>query len=69
MDRVSSHLGWSKSYFCQEPVEDYDYWDQPHEVEARNEEQRLYDLYLSDKEGVPAGEPFYNWSNRLTRAL
>lgn len=68
---IEYRLTWDgqKSYFCQEPVEDYDYWDQPHEVEARNEEQRLYDLYLSDNEGVPAGEPSYNWSNRLTRAL
>ena len=66
---IEYRLTWDgqKSYFCQESVEDYDYWDQPHEVEARNEEQRLYDLYLSDKEGVPVGKPSYDWSNRLTR--
>lgn len=52
---IEGRLTWDgqKSYFCQECTEDYEYWDQPHEIEARNEERRLYDLYLSDKESVP----------------
>ena len=58
-----------KLCYSQEPVENWDYVDQPHEIEAREEEIRLYDLYLIDKQGVPAGEPSYNWSNRLCSAL
>ena len=42
-----------KMCYCQEPVEKYDYVDQPHEIEARKWEEILYDLYLSDKQGVP----------------
>jgi hypothetical protein len=30
-------------------VENYDYWDQPHEIEAREEEVRLYDQWLNEK--------------------
>ncbi len=42
-----------KMCYSQEPVENYDYWDQPHEIEAREEEVRLYDLYMSDKQDSP----------------
>ena len=42
-----------KMRYCQEPVEKYDYVDQPHEIEAREWEEILYDLYLNDKQGVP----------------
>ena len=42
-----------KMRYCQEPVENYDYEDQPHEIEARENETILYDLYLNDKQGVP----------------
>ena len=42
-----------KMRYCQEPVENYDYQDQPHEIEARKEEIRLYDLYLNEKQGSP----------------
>ena len=42
-----------KMNYCQEPVEKYDYVDQPHEIEAREWEEILYDLYLNDKQGVP----------------
>ena len=43
-----------KMRYCQEPVENYDYEHQPHEIEARKMENILYDRYLSDKEGGPA---------------
>jgi hypothetical protein len=46
-----------KMCYCQEPVENYNYEDQPHEIEARDSEIILYDLYLIDKQGVPDGEP------------
>ena len=42
-----------KMCYCQEPVENYDYEDQPHEIEAREQEEILYDLYMSDKQGSP----------------
>ena len=42
-----------KMCYCQEPVENYDYEYQPHEIEARESEEILYDLYLNEKEGVP----------------
>ena len=45
-----------KMCYCQEPVENYDYEDQPHEIEARESEEILYDLYLKEKEGVPVKE-------------
>jgi hypothetical protein len=35
-----------KMRYCQEPVENYDYEYQPHEIEARESEEVLYDLYL-----------------------
>ena len=35
-----------KMYYGQHKVEDYDYWDQPHEIEAREQEEILYNLYL-----------------------
>ena len=42
-----------KMCYCLEPVENYDYKDQPHEIEARDSEIILYDLYMSDKQGGP----------------
>jgi hypothetical protein len=58
-----------KMRYCQEPVENYDYEDQPHEIEARENETILYNLYLNDKQSVPAGKPDHNWSNRLCSTL
>ena len=55
-----------KMRYCQEPVENYDYWDQPHEIEAREEEVRLYDQWLNEKESVPVGKPVQFFQNRLT---
>jgi hypothetical protein len=55
-----------KMCYCQEPVEKYDYVDQPHEIEARKWEEILYDLYLNDKQGVPATKPDQIFPNRLT---
>lgn len=40
-----------KMYYCAEPVEDYDYWDQPHEIEAREQENVLYLEYMLEKHG------------------
>jgi hypothetical protein len=46
--------------YCQEPVENYDYEHQPHEIEARENEQILYDLWMMDK------QPVSFFPNRLT---
>ena len=35
----------SKMYYKNEPVDNYDYEDQPHEVEARKAEETLYKEY------------------------
>ena len=45
-----------KMSYCQQPVEDIVYEDRGHEIEAREEEERLYLMYLNDRFGVPAGE-------------
>ena len=56
-----------KMCYCQEPVEKYDYVDQPHEIEARKWEEILYDLYLNDKQGVPVKQVAQqSFPNRLT---
>jgi hypothetical protein len=55
-----------KMCYCQEPVENYDYEYQPHEIEARKSEEILYDLYLNEKEGVPVKRVAQqSFSNRL----
>jgi len=43
-----------KMCYCQEPVQNYDYEDQPHEIEAREQEEILYDLYVNrnNKENI-----------------
>jgi hypothetical protein len=39
---------WSKMYYKNEPVENYDYDDQPHEIAAREAEETLYKEYMLD---------------------
>ena len=38
---------YGKLCYSLEPVENYDYEDQPHEIEAREQEEILYDLYVN----------------------
>lgn len=40
-----------KMCYGKEPVENYEYWYQPHEVEAREQEETLYFEYLREKNG------------------
>jgi hypothetical protein len=56
---------YGKLCYSLEPVENYDYEDQPHEIEAREEEIRLYERYLNEKQVVPPEEPSQGWCNRL----
>lgn len=56
-----------KLCYSSEPVENYEYWYQPHEVEAREEENRLYEWYLLDMI-VPDQEVSQRFSNRLCQS-
>ena len=58
-----------KMCYCQEPVENYDYEDQPHEIEARENEQILYDLWMMDKQPKPVQKVAQGFSNRLCAAV
>jgi hypothetical protein len=51
--RGSLRSRYGKLCYSLEPVENYDYEDQPHEIEAREEEERLYDLWLNVIKDVP----------------
>jgi hypothetical protein len=37
-----------KMYYYKELVEDHDYEDQPHEIEAREQEELLYAQYIKE---------------------
>ena len=60
-------LKHGKLCYSHEPVENYDYVDQPHEIEAREQEEILYDLYLKEQLGVPVAEVAHWFPNRLMR--
>ena len=58
-----------KMRYCQEPVENYDYEDQPHEIEARKEEIRLYEMYLNVKQGSPVKQVAQQGFQNRLRAI
>jgi hypothetical protein len=58
-----------KMYYGKECVEDIDYWDQPHEIEAREQEETLYLEYLIEKNRVTVQEAAQFFPNRLLRLL
>ena len=60
---------YGKLCYSKVPVENWEYWYQPHEIEAREEEERLYVWYLTDKQSVPVDEVVRSLPNRLTSAL
>ena len=60
---------YGKLCYSKIPVENWEYWYQPHEIEAREEEERLYVWYLTDKQSVPVDEVVRSFPNRLTSAL
>ena len=65
--RGSLRHRYGKLCYCKTPVENWEYWYQPHEIEAREEEERLYVMYLTDTFAVPAQEVAQQWfPNRLT---
>jgi hypothetical protein len=58
-----------KMYYGKECVELYDYWHQPHEIEAREQEETLYVEYFRDKGIVPIDELEQFFPNRLYTVL
>jgi len=54
-----------KMYYGKECVEDMDYWIQPHEVEAREQEETLYLEYLKEKNHQPLPKVVHFFANRL----
>lgn len=58
-----------KMYYDKEPVEFYDYWHQPHEIEAREQEETLCLEYLRKMGSVPVPEVVHYFPNRLMQAV
>lgn len=58
-----------KMFYGKECVEDYDYWHQPHEIEAREYEEVLYLQYLLERNSVPLTKVSHYFHNRLMNAL
>ena len=56
-----------KMYYGKECMEDYDYWHQPHEIEAREQEETLYLEYLKETGCVSEPEVINYFPNRLMR--
>ena len=54
-----------KMYYGKECVEDIEYWHQPHEIEAREQEVTLYQEYMSEKNPVPVSQVAQCFPNRL----
>ncbi len=54
-----------KMYYGKECMEDYEYWHQPHEIEAREQEETLYLEYLFDKNGWTDHQVSQFFPNRL----
>ncbi len=62
----SLRVRYGKLCYSKEPVEKYDYWHQPHEIEAREQEETLYLEYLSEKSGCKLQEDVIKYfPNRL----
>ena len=58
-----------KMCYGKDPVENYEYWYQPHEIEAREQEETLYLEYLFDKNGWTDRQVAQFFPNRLMQAL
>jgi hypothetical protein len=60
---------YGKLCYSKEPVEKYEYWYQPHEVEARYMEEELYHEYLFDRNLITVEEVCNSFPNRLMNVL
>jgi hypothetical protein len=65
----SLRLRRGKMCYGKERVEDYEYWYQPHEIEAREQEETLYVEYLFDELNVPVPQVAQFFGNRLCSAV
>ena len=62
-------VGSLRVCYSKEPVEKYEYWYQPHEIEAREQEETLYLEYLLETRGVPVPQVVQFFPNRLLQAV
>ena len=60
----SLQLRYGKMCYCKEPVEKYDYFYQPHEIEAREQEETLYEQYMQEVCGVRINNSIVNTVSR-----
>jgi len=67
--RGSLRARYGKLCYCKTPVENWEYWYQPHEIESRKEEKRLYEMYINCRSDVADGEVAQPFSNRLMQVL
>jgi hypothetical protein len=58
-----------KMCYGKECVENYEYWYQPHEIEAREQEETLYLEYLFEKNGWTDQQVAQFFPNRLMMAV
>jgi hypothetical protein len=59
-----------KRYYNSINVEEIEYWDQPHEIEARKREEILYVEYMNEKiTHVPLLQVAHHFPNRLLNAV
>ena len=65
----SLRVRYGKLCYSKEPVEKYEYWYQPHEIEAREQEETLYLEYLLETRGVPVPQVVQFFPNRLLQAV
>ncbi len=65
----SLQVRYGKLYYSKEPVENYDYWYQPHEMEAREQEKKLYLEYLFEKNGWTNHQVAQFFPNRLLHVV
>jgi len=65
----SLRLRSGKMYYGKECMENMDYWHQPHEIEAREQEETLYLDYLYDELNVPELQVAHPFGNRLCSAV
>ena len=57
----------SKMYYKNEPVDNYDYEDQPHEIAAREAEETLYKEYHEERLESLRWKDFQQLESKLTQ--
>ena len=64
----SLRLRSGKMYYGKECMENVNYWEQAHEIEAREQEETLYVQYLIETGCIPQPEVLNYFPNRLMAA-